>query len=278
MKVSAVILTYNEEGNIARCLQSLAWCDDILVVDSGSTDGTLALCAQYGARVMHNPWVNFSTQRNWALANGDLRYQWVLHLDADEEVTPEFRTAVEQLVPPAGIHGYRIPSRTILFGKWLRRSGMYPVYQVRLGDRDLCIFHEHGHGQRENLPASQVATLDTPYNHYAFSHGLRNWFVKHVGYARAEADQILQSRTEAVAPDEADQLSSTNRRRAMKRMANRLPPLARPPARFFYMTVLRMGFLDGRVGLYYCVMNALYEAMIALFLIERRFAARNIKP
>lgn len=280
MKVSAVILAFNEETNIGRCLRSLAWCDDILVVDSGSTDATPRICAEHGARVLYNSWVNFSTQRNWALVNGNLRHKWVLHLDADEEVTPELRASIKKLDPPAGTYGYRIPSKTILFGKWLRRSGMYPVYQVRLGDRDQCTFYEHGHGQREVLPAGQVATLDEPYNHYAFSQGLKKWFVKHIGYAQAEADEIIKSNVEKKlsVTNLPEDFGATSWRRALKRGANGLPPLIRPLARLFYMTIVRMGVLEGRVGLTYCVMNAVYEAMIAIFLIERRFSDRNIQP
>lgn len=278
VKVSAVLLTHNEEINIDRCLRSLAWCDDIVVIDSGSTDRTIEICEGHGARVLHNPWTNFSTQRNFALANGALRHEWVLHLDADEEATPAFTAALAALEPAPGIFGYRVPSKTMLFGKWLRRSGMYPTYQVRLGHRDRCTFYEYGHGQRENLPPAEVGMFDEPYNHFAFSHGLRKWFVKHVGYAAAEADEIIRQRAAADTTAEAGAADTTSRRRAMKQAANGLPPLARPFAKFFYMAILRRGLLDGRAGIYYCTMSAIYEGMIGMFLTEKRLASKGIKP
>jgi hypothetical protein len=269
MQLSAVVLTFNEEINITRCLASLAWCDDIVVVDSGSTDRTLAICAEFGVRVVHNPFVDFSTQRNFALTNVPLKHDWVLHLDADEEATPTFQAALATLEPAPGIYGYRVPSRTILFGQWLRRSGMYPAYQVRIGHRDTCRFYEHGHGQREVLPPEQVGLLDVPYDHHSFSHGLVKWFVKHAGYAHAEAEQILRP-TAAVPESVTRATSTTARRRTMKRLANILPPLVRPVARFFYLAVVRRGFLDGPAGLLYCVMVSTYEAMIAVFLMQDR--------
>lgn len=268
MQVSALVLTFNEELNIARCLGALAWCDDVVVVDSGSTDRTLEICAEHGARVVHNPFVDFSTQRNFALTNVAFKHDWVLHLDADEEATPAFAAGIAALEPAPGIHGYRVPSRIILFGQWLRRSGMYPSYQVRLGHREHCRFYEHGHGQRELLPPEQVGMFDVPYDHHNFSHGLAKWFVKHVGYAQAEAEQILRPTASPHAETVTAASSATSRRRAMKRFANGLPPLLRPIARFFYLTVVRRGFLDGPAGLCYCVMVSTYEAMIAVFLMQ----------
>jgi hypothetical protein len=282
MKVSAVVLTFNEEINIERCLRSIQrCCDDIVVIDSGSKDATIAICEQMGARVLHNPWVNFSTQRNFALEHGALKQEWILHLDADEELTPEFIATLEALQPEEGIWGYRVPWRTMLFGKWLRRSGMYPIYQVRIGHRERCTFHEHGHGQRENLTPEQVGTFPVPYDHHNFSHGLYPWLVKHVGYARAEAEQIFRTQSAVQhMPVERESIfaNAMARRRAMKRAADRLPPLLRPFAKFFYMAVLRGGVLDGPTGLYYCVMMSIYETMIALMLIEKRKALQGQRP
>ena len=273
MQVSAVVLTFNEESNIGRCLAALAWCDDVVVVDSGSTDRTREICAEHGARIVENAFVDFATQRNFALESAPLKHDWVLHLDADEEATPAFRDAVLALVPAPDIFGYRVPSRTILFGQWLRRSGMYPAYQVRLGHREQCRFHEHGHGQRETLAPDQLGLLDVPYDHHAFSHGLAKWLVKHVGYARLEADVILRPDASAVSVGAASG-DATTRRRALKRAANRLPPILRPVARFLYLAIGRGGLLDGPAGLCYCLMLSIYEAMIAVFLIEARIARR----
>ena len=246
MKVSALILTYNEERNIAVCLGSLSGIDDIVVIDSGSTDRTCALAEANGARILTRPFDNFANQRNFGLDEGGLRNEWVLHLDADEVATPEFLAALEALEPTRSIEGYRMPSKTILNGRWLRYSGMYPTYQVRLGHRDRMRFKQVGHGQREDLAPEQVDTFPVPYLHYNFSHGPTQWLRKHVGYAKAEAEQFFRDRADPVRFDELFAGNATERRRALKRLVNRIPVVFRPPLRFLHTYFLRCGFRDGQ--------------------------------
>jgi glycosyltransferase involved in cell wall biosynthesis len=270
VKVSALILTYNEERNIAACLGSLAGIDDIVVVDSGSTDRTCALAEDLGARVLSRAFDSFANQRNFGLDEGSLRHEWVLHLDADEVATPEFLFALESLGPEPGIEGYRVPSKTILNGRWLQYSGMYPTYQVRLGHRDRMRFKQVGHGQREELLPEQVGTFPEPYLHYNFSHGITQWLRKHVGYAEAEAEQFFRDRDVVLRPGDLFSSDRTERRRTLKRLVNRLPVAFRPPLRFLHAYFLRRGFLDGRAGLQYAMMLSCYEAMIAAQILDKR--------
>jgi glycosyltransferase involved in cell wall biosynthesis len=278
VEISALILTHNEERNIGTCLKSLVGVDEIVVVDSGSTDRTCAIAEENGARILTRSFDSFSSQRNFGLDTGGFRNEWVLHLDADEVATPEFLKALEDLQPMPGIDGYLIPSKTILNGRWLRYSGMYPTYQVRLGHRDRMRFKQVGHGQREDLGPERVGTFPVPYLHFNFSHGIAHWLRKHVTYAEAEADQYSQ---EAVRPDRViDMLSSSGmeRRRALKRFVNRLPLSMRPSLRFFYVYVVRLGFLDGRAGLQYAIMLACYEAMTVSMILDKEIGTqtRNI--
>src|SRR6202008_2689873 len=148
--ISVVVLTRNESVNIERALASVAWSDDVLVVDSGSIDGTQGLAEKMGARGMFRPWDRFAGQRNFAMEHGALRHRWVLHLDADEVVTPELReelASIARAVDPQPV--YRVPSRLMFRDRWLRHAGMYPAYQVRFGHADALRFVDHGHGQRE---------------------------------------------------------------------------------------------------------------------------------
>ena len=273
MKVSALILTFNEERNIAACLGSLVGIDDIVVIDSGSTDRTCALAEERGARVLTRPFDNFANQRNFGLNEGSLRHEWVLHLDADEVATSEFLTALESLAPEPGMEGYRVPSKTILNGRWLQYSGMYPTYQVRLGHRDRMRFKQVGHGQREDLAPEQVGIFPEPYLHYNFSHGMPQWLRKHVGYAEAEAEQFLRDREVALRSRGFFSGDKTERRRALKRLVNRLPVVLRPPLRFLHTYVLRRGFLEGKAGLQYALMLSCYEAMIATLILDKRSAS-----
>lgn len=265
MKASVLILTYNEEINIDRCLSSLEGFDDVLLVDSGSTDATLDIARRHGARILHRPFDHFAGQRNFGLVEGQFRHEWVLHLDADEELTPEFRRALEQLGPTSELDGWRVPSKTILNGQWLKNAGMYPTYQVRLGHRERLRFIQVGHGQREDSPPERIGVFPEPYLHYNFSHGLAQWFTKHVRYAKDEAQQIAAERRETANSGSLFSGNATERRRALKRMVNRVPGWLRPSLRFFQVYFLRRGFLDGQAGLRYALMLSAYEAMIAVF-------------
>lgn len=281
MKVSALLLTFNEEVNLPRCLNALNWCDDIVAIDSGSADRSIKILESFGVRVIRRKFDDFATQRNFGLENGALRHDWILHLDADEVVTSEFVAALNKLVPADGIDAYRVPSKTMLHEHWLRYAGMYPTYQVRLGHREQLRFKQVGHGQREDLPSDRVGTFPEPYLHYNFSHGLAAWLRKHVKYAEDEACLIVD-RASSDATKMASMLSSdaTERRRALKELSNHLPLVIRPIARFLYVFVWQRGFLDGRYGALYALMLAVYDGMIAVLARDtflRRRQALSVK-
>ena len=266
MHASALLLTFNEERNLPSSLASLSWCDDIVVVDSGSQDRTVEIAQSHGARVLTRPFDNFASQRNFGLDKGDFRHEWVLHLDADEITPPEFIDALKAFNPTGDLDAWQVPSKMILFGKWIKHAGMYPTYQVRLGHRDRLRFVQVGHGQREDLPAAKVGVFEFPYLHYSFSHGLFGWLNKHVRYARDEAALILSLRQGS--EEKAAGNDTTARRRAAKARAARLPVALRPIMRFIYVYFLKQGFRDGSAGFAYAFMLAVYEGMTAIFVME----------
>ena len=250
MKVSTLILTLNEEANLPRCLESLAWCDDIVVADSFSSDRTVEIARAAGARVVQRGFDSFAGQRNFALDNVNLRNEWVLHLDADEVCTESLREEIQRRTLDPQIDAYRVPSKMIFLGRWLRYAGMYPSYQVRLGRHPVFRFKQVGHGQREDIDPSRVGTLRSPYLHYSFSNGLDDWFRKHNRYSTDEAMEIVEHGAN-VRLDLGGLFSirdPTRRRRALKTFANRLP--FRPAWRFFRAYILKLGCLDGFPGFY----------------------------
>jgi glycosyltransferase involved in cell wall biosynthesis len=259
--VSVVVLTFNEAVNIERCLASVAWSNDVLVVDSGSTDGTGEMASGRGARVVTRRFDNFADQRNFALDAGNLRHEWVLHLDADETVSSELRMEIQEIVRgDTGMAGYFVPSRLMLGGKWLRHSGMYPSYQARFGRRDRLRFQMIGHGQREVLELGEMGTLRGHLLHFNFSKGMSDWIVKHARYARDEAAAIIAAPNDTRLSDLFRAATALERRRVWKGLSRRLP--ARPLAKFLYVYVLRLGFLDGLAGLRYAALMGLYEWLI----------------
>ena len=276
--VSVLVLTYNEEGNLPRCLRSVAWADDVLVVDSFSTDRTVEIAEAHGARVLQRAFDTFAGQRNFGIDEGGLRYDWVLHLDADEVVPADLR---DELVTIAGRSAapeqtaYRVASKMMFQGRWLKHAGMYPAYQVRFGLRDRLRFVQVGHGQREAVPPEEVGTLEHALEHYSFSKGLHEWFSKHNRYSTDEAVEALRQADGELDWSGLASSDRTRRRRALKALAARMP--LRPALRFTYMYLLRRGVLDGQAGLAYCRLLATYEAMTVAKERELRLRQRGVE-
>jgi glycosyltransferase involved in cell wall biosynthesis len=256
---SAAILTLNEERALPGCLASLRECDDIVVLDSGSTDATAALAAAAGARVFTRAFDTFAGQRNHAQRAIPFRHPWVFHLDADERMTPELADECRGAARRTDLDGYRAAPRMIFEGRWIPHCTDYPAYQARFVRAPQFEFIQVGHGQRE-APGMRLENLREGYLHDISIYGRDAWIAKHRGYARAEAETMLGGRDGASlgALFSRDPLV---RRRAVKRMSFALP--LRPAFRFAYQYGLRAGFLDGGQGLRYCLMLARYEGFIA---------------
>ena len=264
MSISVLLLTLNEAANLPACLAAVAWSDDVVVLDSFSQDDTVAVAERLGARVYQRAFDSFAGQRNHALDHIDFKHDWILHLDADEIVTPALRAEMRGAIQTGLADAYRIPSKMMFRGRWLRYSGLYPSYQVRLGYRERFRFKQVGHGQREDLAPGRVGTLAEPYLHYSFSKGLTEWFEKHNRYASDEASETVRLLAGDWGIDWGGLWSRdrTRHRRALKALSYRLP--FRPSLRFLYMYLLRRGFLDGHAGLTYCRLLAIYEYLIVL--------------
>lgn len=269
--ITVVVLTHNEAANLPGCLDSLAGFDDVHVLDSGSTDGTRELAITRGVQVHLNaPFRGFGQQRNWAIDRIPVKYDWQFHLDADERLTPELiRELSEILAADRGYGGYRVASKLMFCGKWLKRAGQYPGYQVRFFHRDRLRFTDHGHGQRE-ATTFPIGTLRHPIIHYGFSKGIDEWFRKHVGYARREAEQSRLNHSEKTS---GSLLNGTTRRRWVKRLVSRLP--GRYFLRLVHLLVLRGGVLDGWHGVTFARMLATYESMMEVY---QSLLAHGIDP
>ncbi len=275
--VTVVILTLNEERNLPACLDSLIGFDDIHVLDCGSSDRTTAIAAERGVPVHLNPFHGFGQQRNWAIDNIPTKHGWQLHLDADERMSPELAAELASVVAADSPHGgFRVPSKLMFAGRWLRYAGQYPAFQVRFFHKSRLRFADHGHGQREES-AFPIGNLREPLIHYAFSKGVDQWFIKHVGYARREAEQAFRRDGSG----EAASLFSGEaavRRRALKHLTRRLP--ARYVLRLAYMLFCQRAILDGWAGVTYSHMVAVYEGMIDVYLrlLERRIELDTLTP
>jgi len=263
--LSVLILTKNEEQRLPGCLRSVESCDDVVVLDSGSTDRTVEIARAAGARVLVHPFRNFAQQRNHGMEAGQFRHPWVFHLDADEEMTPELIAECAALPSDAPFDGYYAAPRMMFHGHWLKRCTDFPAWQARCVRVGKFRFVQAGHGQRE-APDMRMGYLRESYLHDISAPDLNHWDAKHRKYAREEADAFL---AQPAAP--LRQLWSRDalaRRRALKHLSYALP--ARPLMRFIYQYVLRGGFLDGRLAWRYCCLLARYERFATEALREAR--------
>jgi glycosyltransferase involved in cell wall biosynthesis len=273
--VSVLILTLNEEINLARCLEGLRWSDDVVVLDSYSTDGTLEIARKYGVRVVQRKFDSWSAHQNWAVTNIPFKYPWVYYSDADEVVTSELAAAVDEAVRSDRPEvAYRVLRKEMLWGRWLRFSSMYPVWILRLFRPEKI---------RWERLVNPIAVVDGPTGqirehivHYSFNKGLFEWVKKHNAYALFEAKEAIASVRSGSGVSLSDLLARQDpvrRRKALKNLSFRMP--FRPLLRFLYMYVLRMGCLDGWSGLTYCRLVSMYELMIDLNVREIQAAEKK---
>jgi glycosyltransferase involved in cell wall biosynthesis len=256
--VSCLIFTLNEQVNLPHCLGSLGWCDDVVVVDSFSSDDTAAIARAAGARFVQHAFTGFGDQRNWALEQVALRHPWALILDADERVPPDLAAELRDRLgsAPADVAAFRLRRRFHLWGKWLRFSSLYPTWVVRLVRVGRVRYVNRGHAETQEVNG-RVDSLRHDLideNHK----GLEHWWSRQERYAAQEAlYELAERRVPLRRLFAADPLE---RRAAVKALARDLP--LRPLWFFLYAYVLRGGFLDGTSGYRFCAMKASYQAMI----------------
>ena len=268
--ISVLILAKNEEENIGRCLASVAWSDDIVVLDDGSSDRTVDIARQHGARVVCHSAGGERAQRTHSLREITFRYPWVYNPDADEVTPAELRDEMLRVVADAGRQevAYRVRFRNMFMGRWIKHSSIYPTWVVRLFRPDKVTFRREINLNYEiDGPEGR---LQAHFEHYSFNKGLKEWFAKHNHYSDLEACEALKE----IGQGSVDWggmfcfADPARRRKALKNLAWRLP--GRSVVVFFYLLIVRRGFLDGRAGFNYCLLRGIYETMIDLKLKELR--------
>jgi glycosyltransferase involved in cell wall biosynthesis len=263
--LSVIILTKNEALDLPACLRSLTWCDDVHVLDSGSTDDTINIAQDFGARVCSHPFESFGKQRNFAIDNLDIRHEWILFLDADEIITDKLRRAMHNAINTATdeIAGFYCCGKLMLGNTWLKRSDNFPKWQFRLLRKGRARFTDFGHGQKETAVMGKVKYIKEPYLHYGMSKGWAEWIDRHNSYSSKEAIARLDN-----CPPFKNLFSrhKSTRNPALKSRLSRIPGW--PFLRFFLTYFVALGFLEGPAALVYCVNNFYYEFLIQIKLRE----------
>ena len=269
--IEVIIPVKNEEINLPFALASVQeWADRVWVIDSESTDKTCEIAKNEGAELVVKPWLGYAKQKNWALDTLDLKADWIFFLDADEAILPELRDELLAIaskdVDKVNESAFNINRYFIFLGKRIRHCGYYPSWNVRFFKRGKAEYEErevHEH----MVVDGKTSYLKGHMEHYD-RRGLELYMAKHNHYSTLEAIEILQQVTTKDETIDAKLFGSAQqRRRWIKRhIYPRLP--ARWLFRFFWMYLLRLGFLDGINGLRFCLFISSYELLISLKTVE----------
>jgi glycosyltransferase involved in cell wall biosynthesis len=229
--ISATLITYNEENNIAQALKSLSWADEILVVDSGSSDATVEICRSFNSRIIHRNWTGYVDQKNFAVE--EARNDWIFSLDADERVSPELIREIEELNRRGfSSSGYKIPRAAFFMGRWIRHGSWYPDYQLRLFDRRTGKW-EGGRVHESVRMRGNPAFLSGEILHYSYRN-ISEYLVRLETYSSLAALDYGQKGKRATFPG----------------------MICNPIAVFLKSYLMKRGFLDGTPGLVVAAMAA----------------------
>jgi glycosyltransferase involved in cell wall biosynthesis len=274
LSISVLVLTLNEEVNIRGCLESVSWCDDVVVLDSFSEDSTVHIAQELGVRVVQRKFDNYANQRNHGLKEVRYRHSWVLMLDADERVPAELRDEMLAAVGAAqdSVALFSLRRKDHLFGRWIKGASGYPTWFGRLArigrvsvERPI---NEEYHADGE------VRHLTTHLHHYPFNKGFAAWFQKHDRYSTMEAALRVENRAANWRLPELWSSDAGIRRRALKACAYTLP--GRPLIMFAALYFLRGGIFEGRAGLTFSLLRAWYEYMIDCKFTELKRRERGL--
>ncbi|CAN5445698.1 glycosyltransferase family 2 protein [soil metagenome] len=272
--ISIIVLTKNEEADISACLKSVEWSDDVHVLDSGSTDNTVEIALQYGAKISNHSFESFGRQRNYALDQLTIKHGWILFLDADEVVSPMFRAAMFEAINKTGdeVAGFYCCWKMILEGRWLKHCDNFPKWQFRLMKKGKGRFTDFGHGQKEDKVEGKIEYIKEPYLHHGFSKGWYHWIERHNKYSSQEATARLAYR-----PPFKNIFSSHGsvRNPAIKSWMSNVPGW--PLMRFLQGYVFSLGFLEGMPGFIYCINMGYYEFLIKIKMRELKKSGNAFK-
>lgn len=273
--LSVIIITFNAGSDIILCLESISsWAGEIFIVDSFSTDNTIDLARRYTPNIVQHPFEGFAAQRNWALENLPLKYEWVLFLDQDEQVMPDLAEEIQKVVSSDSAQaGFYIKRRFIFMRRWLKHGGYYPGAVLRLFRRKL------GHVVDAGLREYVVIRGEVSWLHHDMIHesvkNLSEWIAKHDRYADVEAAEMFSKAGQMNMGIFGSEHKLEGRRRLWLRRQiwDRLPILIRPLLLFTYRYVFLLGFIDGTPGLIYAFLHDLWYP----FLIDAKYKERLLK-
>ena len=272
--VSVVILTFNEARHISRAIASVRpFAKEVLVVDSGSTDETVALAEEAGARVLHHPFVTQARSFQWALDQGSLAAPWTMRLDADEVIEPELQREIAERLPAlsSSVAGIELKRKHIFMGRFIRHGGRYPLRLVRIWRTGQGRVEDRWMDEHVVVQGGSIVSFNNPFAD-ANENDLGYFIAKHNAYAVREAIEVLNERYALFRRDEALSMQSGQaslKRRIKSGVYNKIPFQVSASLYLFYRYVLQRGFLDGVEGMIYHVLQGgWYRFLVGARVVE----------
>jgi glycosyltransferase involved in cell wall biosynthesis len=263
--ISVIILTLNEESNIQACLDSLSFSDDVVLLDSGSSDKTIKIAKKFGAKVCERKFDNYAAQRNFGLSL-DFKYDWILMIDADERVTSELFNEIKNAVniPNNPNTLYRLRRKDHFMGKWIKHSSGYPTWFGRIMKKGRVEVRREIN--EEYYTDGEVGFLKEHLIHYPFNKGVEYWFERHNKYSSMEAKRLLHDSITLKDFKNFFNKDPMIKRKIFKSLAYKMP--FRPIFTFIFLYFFKLGILDGLAGFHYSLMRSIYEYQIDLKMKE----------
>ncbi len=284
VNVSVIILTYNEEKHIERARESvISFADEVFIVDSFSTDRTVEIAQSLGAKVYKNKWVNYATQFNWALENLPIKTEWIMRLDADEIVSPELAKEIKEKLPylEKDITGIYVKRRVYFMGRWIKHGGYYPTWLLRIWRKGYGFCEKRWMDEHIKIAEGKTIKFDNDIMEVNLNN-LTWWIEKHNKYASREAIDMLNIEYKFLDQENVEAnlfgMQEQRKRWLKENVYAKIPLFIRPFIYFLYRYFLKFGFLDGKEGLIFHLLQGFwYRFLVDAKIYEVKKEIRNGK-
>jgi len=283
-QLAVVILTHNEAKHIGRCLAAIASiASEVFLIDSGSTDGTIEIAEQRGAKVLPNRWVNYAAQFQWGLDNAPITTDWVMRLDADEIIEPDLVAEIAAKLSslPAEVTGVNLKRKHVFMGRWVKHGGRYPLVLLRIWRRGVGRIEQRWMDEHMLLDHGRTVTFEGGFSDVNLN-DLTFFTDKHNKYATREAVDVINQKRGLFARDVDLTSDQTSKKAAVtrfikERIYNRIPFQLSALGYFLYRYIFQLGFLDGREGAIYHVLQGFwYRYLVGAKIFELETAIAGL--
>ena len=263
LPITAIVMTYNEERNLEECLRSIhGYVDEIIVVDSFSTDKTEEIARKYTDKFFQNKWINYSKQYLWSLENTPIGNEWILRIDADERWTPEGFEELANIMNDPEVNGIYVKMKIFFMGRFIRHGAFYPNYFLRVYKKSKGNMEDRWMDEHIQVEGKVVhSNIDVIESNYDRQKNITLWTNKHNSYSSREAVEFLIAKHGLKMMDSVANLfgNKTERKRWIKEnLYFKTPLFIRPYIYFFYRYFLKFGFLDGKEGFIFHTLHAFW--------------------